>query len=373
MSKKEDNQEIVDPIVLAAMIEDPNEDEDVKKLRKDILESDETVSKDTGKPSTDDEDEDDEEDEDEPDEKKKGTKKPKSDDDQDEDEDEDQDEDEPEGKKKKPIEAQDDPDDEDEDDEKDKKSRKQRRQERQEDFIASIRKDSRKPSYRPDIPQYNPLDYSQVPKDKEGNEREYSTDELAQDREMFGAVSFAKGAAQVKEAAEQDAFWKELDSEAKILAYDPNLNFLNETLPDGKKNPEFDPDKTEEVNSMYLQMCGAQTFQARNRQGQPLFNQQTGEPIMMIRVRDTGISYEKFARGYVKRMQNWAEDFAEDRVEETRDNTIKQRRKQGIRPSGGKRKSLGAINQGDIARMSDDDFEKNEDEINRQIDAMLNV
>ena len=58
---KQDN-EVVDPIVLAAMIEDPNEDEDIKKLRKDILETEETVPPKSGKP-TEEEDEDDEEDE----------------------------------------------------------------------------------------------------------------------------------------------------------------------------------------------------------------------------------------------------------------------------------------------------------------------
>ena len=42
---KEENQAIVDPIVLAAMIEDPNEDEDTKQLRKDILGTDETSGK----------------------------------------------------------------------------------------------------------------------------------------------------------------------------------------------------------------------------------------------------------------------------------------------------------------------------------------
>ena len=365
---KQDN-EVVDPIVLAAMIEDPNEDEDIKKLRKDILETEETVPPKSGKP-TEEEDEDDEEDE--PDDKADPKKKSTSEDDE---EDEDQEEDANKPKPKKPVEAEDDPEDDEEDEDEDepKKTRKQKRQERQEDWLASIRKDSRRSSSRPNIPEYNPLDYNVVPKDKDGNEIEYKPEDLAQDREMFGAVSFAKGAQATREAAEQDNFWKELDSEAKILSYDPSLSFLNETLPDGKKNPNFDPDKTEEVNAMYLQMCGAQFFQARNNQGQPLFNRETGQPVMMVRVRDTGISYEKFARGYVKRMKTWAEDFADDRVDEARDNFTKQRKRQGIRPGGGKRKSLGAINQGDVTRMSDEDFEKNEAEINKQIDAMLGL
>lgn len=357
------NDEVVDPIVLAAMIEDPNEDEDIKKLRKDILETDETVPPKSGKPT---EEEDEDDDEDEPDDKKGK----KSDDSDEDDKDEDQD-DEKKGNKK-PIEAQDDPEDED-DEEDTPKTRKEKRQQRQEDFLASIRKDSRRSSSRPNIPEYNPLDYSTVPKDKDGNEIEYKPEDLAQDREMYGAVSFAKGAQATREAAEQDAFWRDTENESKILAYDPELKFLNETLPDGSKNPDFDPDKTEEVNAMYLQLCGAETYQATNAQGQPLFNRNTGQPIMMIRVRDTGISYEKFARGYVKRMKSWAEDLAEDRVDESRDNIIKQKKNQGVRPGGGKRKSLGAISQGDVSRMSDEEFEKNEDAINSQIDAMLGL
>lgn len=359
---KEDNQEIVDPIVLAAMIEDPNEDEEDKKLREQILGTSETQGTAKGGSSDDDE----EEDEEDPDEDKDDKKDPKP---KDGEEDEDQ-EDEEQPKPKKPVEAEDDPD---EDEEEQPKTRKERRQQRQEDFLASIRKDTTRSSARPNIPNYNPLDYEATPKDKDGNERELTAEELARDREMYGAVAFAQGASQVKEAAEQDRFWSELSGEAKILGYDPELSFLNETTPDGKENPDFDPDKAEEVNAMYLQLCGAETFQARNAQGQPLFNPQTGQPIMMIRVRDTGISYEKFARGYVKRRKAWAEDLADEREDEMRDNITKQRKRQSLRPSGGKRKTLGAINPGDISRMSDEDFEKNEAEIDKQIDAMLGL
>lgn len=354
------DNEIVDPIILAAMIEDPDEDEDDKKLREQMLgTSDTTPAKGSSPKSDEDEDEDDKPDDEEEDEDK-DDKKPKSDDDE-----EDPD------KPKKPIEAQDDPEDEDED--QPKKTRKEKRQERQQDFIASIRKENAGQSRNPNIPDYKPLNYDAVPKDENGEEREFKPEELVQDREMFGAVQFAQGAKQVREAAEQDRFWNDLGTEAKIAAYDPKLSFLAETTPDGKKNPDFDPDKAEEINELYLQLCGAQQFQATDNQGRPLFNRATGQPVVMIKVQRTDLSYEKFARRYVERMQDWASDFADDRVDENTENLTKQRRQQSIRPNGGKRKTLGSINPGDISKMSDEDYEKNEAEIDRQIDAMLGL
>lgn len=366
MSKENEKKEIVDPIVLAAMIEDDNEDDEEKELRKQILGDDTSNSSDDEK----DEDDKDEEEEKEGEEQKSDKSGDKDEkDEEDEDEEEKKEETEP----KKPIEAEDDPNNEEDEEEEKYKSRKKRRQERQEDFLTSIRKDNNKNINRADIPEYKPLDYGSIPKDENGEEREFKPEELVQDREMFGAVQFAQGANRVREAAEQDKFWDDLSTESKILSFDPKLNFLSEVTSDGKNNPNFDADKAEEVNAMYLQLCGAETFQARNQQGQPLFNNQTGQPVMMVRVRDTGISYEKFARNYVDRMEKWADDYAENRVEQTRDNVTKQRKLQSVRPGSGKRKTLGAIKLGDISNMTDEELEANEAEIDRQIDAMMGL
>lgn len=358
---------IVDPIILAAMVEDPDETEEEKKMREELLGTTETTPG-KGTPSSD-EDDDDSEDEDDDDKAEKP--KPKSDDENADEDEDDSEEDKPDPKK--PVEAQDDEEDEDDDKPDDKKTRKERRQEKREDFLASIRKDNVRNVDRPDLPNYQPIDYSKEPLDQDGNPREYKPEELVQDREMVGAVQFARGAQEASYWAEQDKFWSELGTEAKITAYDPDLKFLAETLPNGKPNPDFDPDKTEEINARYLQMAGFKQFYKTDKNGTPLVNRRTGQPIIINTVQRTDLSYEKFARSEVNRMKRWAEDFAEDRVEETKNNITKQRKNQGIRPNGGKRKTLGNLNLGDISRMSDEELEKNEAQIDAQIDAMLGL
>lgn len=352
------DQEIVDPVVLAAMVEDPDEDEDTKKLRKEILGSDDTI-----KPE-DVELNDDEDEEEKPEVKKKPTS-----DDEDQDEEENEDDEEAGKPVKKPVEAKDDDEedqDEDEDEEQPKKTRKERRQERAKSFIDEIRKDGAPRSRQPlKLPDYKPVDYKAAPEDG------FKPDELEEDRQRVGALQFAKGAETVKYWAEQDKFWGELTTEAKILSYDPKLNFLTETTPDGKKNPNFDPDKTAEINEMYFQLVGLKQFHKTDEQGRPLFDRATGLPLITSIVERPDISYEKFARKYVKNVSKWNEEEVEDRVETTRKNITSQRKSQGIRPGGKSRKSLGALKPGDISRMTDEQLEKNEAEIERQILEML--
>lgn len=359
---KSDEQEILDPVVLAAMVEDPDEDEETKKLRKEILGSEETVKA---------EDVDLEEDEDD-EEEKPVVKKKSTSDDEDQDEDEDEDDEEAGKPVKKPVEAKDDEDedleeDEDDEDEDDKKlSRKEKRQKRAQSFIDEIRKDGA-PRNRPplQLPDYKPVDYKAAPEDG------FKPDELEEDRQRVGALQYARGAQTVKYWAEQDNFWRELTTEAKIVSYDPKLNFLTEELPDGKKNPNFDPDKTAEINEMYFQLVGLKQFQKTDAQGRPLFDRATGLPLITSIIEKPDLSYEKFARKYVKNMSKWNDDEVDERVEQTRKNITSQKKRQGIRPGGGKRKSLGALKPGDITKMSDEQLEKNEAEIERQILEML--
>lgn len=342
-----ENQEIIDPIVLAAMVEDPDEDDDTKQLRKDILQSDETIKAEDVKT-----DEDDDEEEDD-------AKKTSDTDDEDDEADEDD-------KVKTPVEAKDDADDEDEDeDEEPKQTRKERRQARSKSFIDEIRKDNVSRRNPTQIPDYKPVDYKTAPEDG------FNPDELAEDRERYAAGQFVKGAETVRYWADQDKFWGDLTQEAKITAYDPKLNFLVEQTPDGKKNPNFDPDKTAEINEMYFQLVGLKQFQKTNDQGQPLFDRASGLPLITSTVDRTDLSYEKFARKYVKNMSKWNDEEIDDKVEEARKNVTTQRKTQGIRPGGKSRKSIGALKPGDITKMTPEQLEKNEAEIERQILQML--
>jgi len=343
------NDKHIDPIIAAAMIEDEDETPEEKAMREEIIAANTTDEK-----EEDDKDEDDE-----------GEDEPEKSEDKDEDQPEDEDEGE-EPDPKKPVEAKDDPEDEDDEEEKPNKSRKERRQDRNEDFITSIRKDNAEDDTPSQLPQYNPLNY-------DDEDKEFKPEELKEDREKYAQTASAHSANQAKYVAKQQNFWKDLDSESKILGYDPELAFLNETKPDGKPNDKFDADKTSEINEMYLNLVGFKQHPRRNEQGQVLVDNQ-GKPLVShMTVGRTDLSYEKFARKYVKNMSNWANEAADDKIDEVTKNLKGQKKRQGVRPNGGGRKSLGALNLGDISNMGDEDFDKNEDEIDRQINTMLGI
>lgn len=341
---EQSNQE--DPIVLAALLDDGHEDEEDKKLREEILGTD------SAKKPTDDEDDDDEEEDD--------------DDHSDEDDEEEDDDKSKKPPEKKPSEAEDDKDediDDEEDDEEDeeekpKPTRKQRRQERQKSFLEEVRKDNPQ-GQRQSVPSYQPIDYSA--------DQEFTPDQLAQDRDNVGAVQFAKGKQIAEAQAQQDQFFKDLQYESALLSKDPKYRFL-----DDSDKQHFDADKTSEINEMYLQFVGFKQHQSTDAQGNPLFYRETGKPVLYATVDRTDISYDKFARRYVDRMDKWSKGTVEEEVEKTRENLSKQRKRQGVRPNGsGKRKSVGSIQLGDISKMSDEDFEANEAEIDRQILNMM--
>ncbi len=345
MPELQDNQE--DPIVLAALLDDGHEDEEDKKLREEILGTD------SAKKPTDDEDDDDEE---------------EDDDDHSDDEEEDDDK----SKKppeKKPTEAEDDTDDDIDDDEEDdeeedeeekphKPTRKERRQERQKSFLEEVRKDNPQ-SQRQNVPNYQPIDYSA--------DQEFTPDQLAQDRDAVGTVKFLQGKQLAEAQAQQDQFFKDLQYESALLSKDQKYRFL-----DDSDKQHFDAEKTSEINEMYLQLVGFKQHQSTDENGNPLFYRETGKPVLYATVDRTDISYDKFVRRYVDRMEKWSKGTVEEEVEKTRENLSKQRKRQGVRPNGsGKRKSVGSIQLGDISKMSDEEFEANEAEIDRQILNMM--
>lgn len=343
------NEKKIDPILAAAMIEDEDETPEEKAQREEIIAS----------LAGENEEADEQDEQEEPEEKNEA-----KDEDKEELDDEDEGE---EPEPKKPLEAKDDPeDDENEEEEPEKKTRKEKRQERQEDFLSSIRKDNATDDLLPAVPQYQPINYND-------EDREFKPEELAQDREKLATVRSAQAAQQAQYVAKQQNFWRELDSESKIIGYDPSLTFLAETTPDGKPNEKFDPDKASEINEMYLNLVGFKQHPKRDQNGNVIVDNSGNPVVSHMTVDRTDLSYEKFARKYVKNMTNWANEFAEERVDEVAKNLKGQKKRQGIRPNGGGRKSLGALNLGDISNMSDEELDKNEDEIDRQINSMLGI
>lgn len=353
MPKPQD--EIVDPLVLAAMVEDPDEDDEDKQKREEFMKSAGLTDDDTPSEEDDEEEEEEPKEEDEEEEETPGEVDPNRPAEAEDDEDEDVDE---------SLEG------EEEEEEGGKTRQEKRTEQRKQAFFDSIKRDKPTGSQR-QVPNYQPLDYEKEPLDENGNPREYKPEELEQDRKAVGAVQFARGATTAKYWAEQEQFWNDIENDAKLVSYDDDLKFLAEELPNGKPNPDFDPDKAAEINEMYLQLVGFKQIPKTNAQGQQLVDPQTRQPLVNNVVDRTDISYEKFARRYVDNMSKWSKEAAESTAEETKKKVTKQRKRQGIRPGGKSRRSLGNLKLGDITKMSDEEFEKNEEEIDRQILDML--
>lgn len=220
-----------------------------------------------------------------------------------------------------------------------KTTRKERREERKKNFLESIKADTEtKNTNRERLlqgdPNFKPLDYTE--------QSEYDAKQLEEDRSKYGNNQFSKGAETERYYATQERFWDRTEFEGKLLENNPKYAFLDETNPD-----TFDADKAEELNGMYLELVG--------------FDAQTNT------VRRTDLSYDKFVRHEVERMERWA---GESEANSSK-NIVEQASRSGIRPSGSSRSGIGKLRPGDISKMSAADVEKNEAEIDRQILAML--
>lgn len=239
------------------------------------------------------------------------------------------------------LEADADKNGEGEEDNPDKPTRKERREQRKA-FLESVRREQEQKANRLDKvfqsdPNYKPLEFEN---------KDYDYKELEEDRSKYGQNQFYKGAqtaTQIAEKqAEQDKFWQATEYESKLLEKEPEFAFLDET-----NTETFDPDKTQFINESYLAFVG--------------YDPNTST------VQRTDISFEKYARTLVNQVKSWAEDLTDD-VEK---NMAAQRSNAGIRPGGSPRKSLGQLKPGDISAMSEEEYQRNRDEINRQILAAL--
>lgn len=223
----------------------------------------------------------------------------------------------------------------------DKPTRKERREERKR-FLDNVRREqeqkanNREQVYQAD-PNYKPLEFEN---------KDYDFKELEEDRSKYGQNQFYKGANTAAEverrAADQDKFWQATEYESRLLEREPDFVFMDDTKPE-----TFDEDKAAFVNESYLAFVG--------------YNQEDST------VQRTDISFEKYARTIVNQVKKWAEDYTDNTEKEL----AAQRSNAGIRPGGSSRKSLGQLKPGDISAMSTEEYERNREEINRQILAAL--
>lgn len=218
-----------------------------------------------------------------------------------------------------------------------KLTRKEKREAKRQRYLEQIRREGEQTSSRsslyPKDPNYKPLDYS--------NAGEVEAEDLVRDREAYARNQASQAAEVERHISEQEKFFQGVEYEARMLSLDPKFTFMDEN------SDSYDPDRTAELNELYLELVG--------------FNPQTGT------VRRTDLSWERFAKAEVARMERWQAINETENVQKL----AAQRSTTGIRPSGSPSKSLGTLKPGDISKMSDAEYEKNKAEIDRQILAQL--
>lgn len=353
MSKQDlqGEDQVLDPIVAAAMADEDDDDEEEKKRRAEALgiEEDDDTEEDTPEDKAEDKTEESDEDSDEDKEAEDEGEQADSETDEDSDEAD---------KVAKPTEAQD-------DEESEVPTRKDKREARQKAFMDNIyRQTNQGQRIDPSQLQYQPLDYKA--------QDEFKPEDLEQDRDQYGNVQYAKGVEEARYWAEQDNFWKETEFEQRILAVDPKMNFLSQTTPDGQANPNYDARKAKTITDMYLNMVGYKEFYRTDPQGQIQYDQ-TGQPLKYATVDRTDISYEKFARAYVQEVEDWLEQEIDEELDQQEERKAKRSKNRSIKSTGGKKRGRTQLSPGVIANMTDEELEEQEGEIDAEINRMLGL
>lgn len=346
--------EKADPIVVAALLEDGQEDEADEEAKKKAL--DEAAEAEKAEAEEEDESAGESE-EDDPDKKKpetkptpdpKDPKDPKADPKAGEEEDD---------KKPKTPPAKSGEEDltDAEKADQEKQTRKERREERRKAFIESLRpKTATSPRAQllKSDPNYKPLDYDAA--------EEFKADVLKTDRDKVAQNAFASGAEVERRIAQQEHFWDLVERDEQILRYNPELQFLN---PENKE--AYDPKRAAPIETMYLNLIGYKEeplFDPQTRQ--PLIDPQTQRQQVRATVQRTDLGWKDFVEGYVASMEDWADEESAERSKEI----VSQASTQGIRPDGGgKKRSRPQLRPGVFRDMSDEDFEKYDEETDEQI------
>lgn len=307
MAKLEDIDPTLDPVVIAAMLDDDEPDEEAGAKSSQATEEDNTEDQSEETDSTD---------------------QPEGENEVDEDQ---------------STEKESDSDEETytaEDDSEKKLTRKEKREAKRQRYLDSIRKEGEQNSSKFNRELFNsdrnykPIDYNEM--------TEANVDDLVKDREQYGRSNFSRGAEAERYISEQEQFLQATQYESELLERDPRFAFLNENDPEN-----FDPERAADMNELFLELIG--------------YNPETST------VRRTDISWKKFAEAELGRMEKW--QLASE-ADITR-NLASQRSTSGIRPSGSPSRSLGKLKPGDISKMSQAEFDKYEAEIDRQILAEL--
>lgn len=243
------------------------------------------------------------------------------------------------------------------------KTRKERRAERKAHY-DSIRKERKE--YAPPLPQaerYDPMDYSK-PETDESGQPYFDPGKLTEDREKFAKAEAAKAAREAVESErflhDQNRFWGEMELEGRLLEADPDFKFMDEN------SEEYDEDLVAEINDQFFTTVGYTEIPATDQSGQPIIDPNTGQQVIRKYVRDTGVSYEKFAKNFVSRLNKLAESRSEKSTEEL----VAAKSRQGVRPSGS-RKGPKIDTPEDIAALSPEEFKANAERIEQRASQLF--
>jgi hypothetical protein len=164
---------------------------------------------------------------------------------------------------------------------------------------------------------------------------------LKKDREAYGRSEAQRAAREATSAYRQEMFLDRMEIDADRVA--GKYAQLNEDSDD------FDPDLTATINEMYLATTG--------------YDERTGlfhNPV---------IRYKDYADAFMATIER----ATSGRSAESAKNVAKQAARQGVRPSGQARRSLGEVTAADVRKMSDKEFERNKTAIEAQIKRDLGI
>lgn len=239
------------------------------------------------------------------------------------------------------------------------KTRKEKRKERQERFLDKIQREAAsKKTPVPPVEPHTPLDYNK-PETFSKEDGFIKPEVLAEDREKFGEAKLREGQQAAAFAAEQEKFWDMTIAEKELLSKDPEFSFLD------PESDDYDPEREGRLSEVFLGLSGYEEIPVTNEQGQALADPQTGQPLVRRLVKNTNNSFKNFAREWIADQKR----YAEEAVDRTAKNISAQKARSGIRPGGESRKTK-TFSLQDIASMTPEELEENNDAIMAQAEEM---
>lgn len=221
-------------------------------------------------------------------------------------------------------------------------------------FIDRVKRDVGPAPAIPDAPEYNPLDlkddqkYIKEVKNEDGEVvRVVDAEKLEEDRKAGQEYAAAKArqetATQIAAQNEQQRFFDQTETDAKLLSADKDFEFL--------KDPQ--DQRAQFYNESFALATGYQAVPVYDDQGRPVVGPD-GRPQMREYVANPGIGYANF----VKEMKAREDKIIEDRMARSKDNKQAIADKSGIKPGGEPAKTKKLPSLDDVHGLQEEDWEK---------------